>query len=525
MNSQTPQNRPTSGTKPALSPEAMAGAPWLVLSKLFLFFVYFGISVLMVRSLGKEAYGLYSICRNLVEYGLVFAALGLNAALIRFIPELIVHQNKAGMIRLVSKAAILQAIACCLIALAFIVLKPHLQIWFHTDFGPLLPICGLLLFALAAKDFTNDTQTALFRSREVAIFSVLQGALWLGLVAWAATAKAGVGTMLGVQAIATLTASLLAAFYLIRFIRQLKWRSPPQGIGKARTLRVALATWGNNIARSLMLKYTEVFFIGAYVGTSAAGIYDLGYTVPFLVITFIPMAVQTLMAASVYEAYSRDPERLPELISAIYKFLILLAVPLAAFGFFFAPRGIVLIYGEEMRAAGPVAAAFCVLHVLPLISLPLSMAIQAKEKLHSMLPLMLLQVCLNILLDVLLIPRYGIPGAVMAVFLTFALTIPFRLWMVKRLIGGLYFPFLSLVRIVIPCLAVSGFFYLVYSEPSLIGLLLLSAVYLLCTTAGVRFNWLVSERDKARFLALISGRARRLFTLLLGSPKMENMHP
>ena len=505
--------------KPGVSQEAVAGAPWLVFSKLFLFFVYFGISVLMVRSLGKEAYGVYSICRNLVEYGLVFAALGLNAALIRFIPELVVNQNKAGMVRLIGKSAILQLAGCGLVTLLLLLLQQQLEGWFNTDLGNLLPLCGLLLLALVAKDFTNDSLTSLFRSREVAFFSILQGTLWLGFVGWAAWSEAGIGSMLGAQAGATLIASGMATWFLVHYLRRLNWRSPTQGIGRSRAMKLALATWGNHLARALMLKYTEVFFVGAFVGTAAAGIYDLGYTIPFLVITFIPMAVQTLMAASVYEAYTRHPEQLPQLISSIYKFLILLAVPLAAFGLFFAPRGIVLIYGEEMRDAGPVAAAFCVLHVLPLISIPLSMAIQAKEKLHNMLPLMLLQVAVNILLDILLIPRFGIPGAISAVFLTFALTIPLRLWMVKRLVGGIYFPFFSLVRIVIPCTLLAGLLYRWLPQPDLPVLIALSLLYLILVAAGVRFGLLVAESDKSRFRSLITGKARKIFLILLGPEK------
>lgn len=503
-----------------VSREAMQGAPWLVISKGVLFFVYFGISILMVRTLGPSDYGVYSLYRNLVEYGLVFAAFGLNASLLRFIPELTVHRNRAGMIRLLVRAGVMQGLFCLLLGTAFILARPLLDQWFNADFGSLLPLCALLLFALAGKDFVNDALTALFRSRDVALFSMLQGLGWLALVGVAVWVSPRVGSMLGAQILATLLASSMGACVLVRYVRSLKWRSPPAGVGKKRVLRLAVATWGNQLARALMLKYTEVFFLGAFFGTAAAGIYDLGYTVPFLVITFIPMAVQTLMAASVYEAYSRNPDCLPDLIGAIYRFLILLAIPLAAFGVFFAPRGIELIYGEEMKAAGPVAAAFCVLHIFPLISVPLSMAIQAREKLHNMLPLMLAQVVLNILLDLLLIPRFGIPGAVAAVFLTFALTIPFRLWMVRRLVGGIFFPFPFLLRVLFPCLALSGLLWAWNPAPGLAVLLILSGLYLAAVGCGVRLGWLVPESDKAPFRQLISGKLRSVFLILLG-PELQ----
>lgn len=127
-----------------------------------------------------------------------------------------------------------------------------------------------------------------------------------------------------------------------------------------------------------------------------------------LVITFIPMALQTLFASGVAEAFVKDPDCLPRMVSNLYKVLILLAVPVAAFGVFFSPAAVVLFYGDEMRDAGWIASSFCAIHLLPLIAMPLSMAIGAKEKVKEFLPLLYFRVAVNIALDWLLIPTYGI---------------------------------------------------------------------------------------------------------------------
>jgi len=221
------------------------------------------------------------------------------------------------------------------------------------------------------------------------------------------------------------------------------------------------------------------------------------------------------------EAYSRNPECLPELISGMYKMLILLAMPLSAFGVFFAARGIVLIYGEEMRAAGPIAVSFCVFHLFPLISTPLSMAIQAKEKVHKMFPLMILQVVVNLILDFLLIPPFGIPGALVAVFLTFFLTTPLRLYAVKRLVGGIYFPAWFMWRMLLPCLALAGLGKLLFAEPSLPVLFGLAVIYLICLVGGIRGSWLIHKDDNTLFLSLASGRSEKWLALLLGMQSKE----
>jgi O-antigen/teichoic acid export membrane protein len=304
----------------------------------------------------------------------------------------------------------------------------------------------------------------------------------------------------------------------VNHLRSLNWRSPAEGIGRKRALGIALPVMLNQAFRTLMLKYTEVFFLGLYAGTTAAGIYDLGYTVPMLVITFIPLAVQTLLAAGFNQSFTRDPDSLPHLIGTSYKLLILLSVPLGAFGFFFAPRGIELVYGKDMAEAGPVASAYCILHLFPLISMPLAMAITAREKVGQTLHLMILQVVLNLGLDVLLIPRFGIPGAIAAVALTFGLTIPLRIANVRRIIGPFPFPYRFLFRLVIPCTALAAALFVLVPQPNLVGLALISLLYLGLFFAALRYTRLLAIEDLLQLQSMLPRKAAGLFGRLFRLP-------
>jgi len=73
-----------------------------------------------------------------------------------------------------------------------------------------------------------------------------------------------------------------------------------------------------------------------------------------------------------------------------------------------------------------------------------------------MLPYMVMQVGVNLLLDWLLIPRWGCAGAVAAVALTFFLTIPWRLRAVRNILGGIHFPTGFLARIALVSALVAG---------------------------------------------------------------------
>jgi len=497
------------------SKNVISGIPWMIVSKFIMFFVYFGISVVIVRMLGPRKYGVFSLCKNIAAYLIPICALGLNSAILRFVPELAASTNKAGIKRLLSKIAIIQLLVCGLVFCAFIFLKPHLNSWFHVDFRYYLLITGVLIFGQVAKNYTNDTFTAFFKIKNVALISILQSiAIATGLYLFLRT-NPDVGIALGVEGVVLVVSAGISLFMLVKYISGLNWRSPAYGIGKRRTLKLSSAMLLNSTARMLMLKYTEIFFLGIFFSPVLVGIYELGYSTPQMVVIFIPMAIQTMFTSAFSEAYSRDKECLPVLISSFYRIIIITALPITAFGVFFASRGIELVYGAEMSAAGPVAAAFCLIHMFPLISMPLSMALVAKEKVMNMFPLLLFQVAVNLLLDFMLIPRYGIKGAVIAVVGTFVLTIPVRLYVVARLVGGIYFPLKFFFKIAIPFFLLALVLFPLAGVLNLATYFLVAILYAFSGLLLIKVLGLLSEDDVKEFRILEIDKLNKVLTYFL----------
>lgn len=49
------------------SESAQRAIPWMIISKSLLFIIYFSISVIAVRYLGAEQYGIFVICRSIAD--------------------------------------------------------------------------------------------------------------------------------------------------------------------------------------------------------------------------------------------------------------------------------------------------------------------------------------------------------------------------------------------------------------------------------------------------------------------------
>ncbi|MEA2069145.1 MAG: oligosaccharide flippase family protein [Verrucomicrobiota bacterium] len=435
------------------SREAMGSIPWMVVGKLALFFIYIGISILTVNGLGKEKFGIYSLMVNISSYMLMLCGLGLGSALMRYIPELAARKNRFGLIHLLWKSATLQLGAVLAVSLLLLSFSDSLQHLFkagHVEhFRFYLKLACGLAGLLLLKDFIGTVFVSLFQTRTVAILSVVQGLVWFAaLYAWLGI-RPEVGTVFGVQLVSVGVVYLAGALALFRYVKGLPWEGREFGIGRRRTLSFSGTVMLSSILRMAMFKYSEVFFLAAVGGTTVAGMYDLGYTLPYTLITFLPLALLPLFTAAFAEAYVRDRNCLGVLIKAYYKLLIMVSLPVAVLGSFFAPAAYRIIYKGEMDVAGHIASAFCIVLVLPLVSMPLSAAIKAKEKVLNMVPMLVLQIIVNLILDWLLIVhfRMGVWGGILAVSGTFVLTIPFRLWVVRGIIGGVYFPAAFCLRI------------------------------------------------------------------------------
>jgi O-antigen/teichoic acid export membrane protein len=508
------------------SRKAIAGVPWMVISKAILFFVYFAISVLLVRLLGDVQYGIYTICVNIAESAGILCSLGLVAALFRFVPELVVQENLAGLKRLIWKSFALQGAAVALVTLLFIAAKPLFERWFGIDFHYYLPLVGLMIAAGLLKDNVSAVETSLFRVKNISIMSLFRGLSMAAMIAVGLTLVPTVAMAISIQ-IAVGLIYVVGAILMFRHIYSFDWRSPLYGIGKRRTMKFSGAIMSSTILRMMTMKYTEVFFLGLVVAPEIVGAYDLGYSLPPMVIFFIPDALHMLFTSGFAEAYSRDKNCLPRLIKAYFKMQIAFTVPLAVFGFFFAAAAVRLIYGEQMALAGGIASAFCLIHLLSTISTPLSMALKAKEQVMASMPIMIFQIAINLALDWLLIVhlKMGTTGAMLALTSALVITMPVRITIIRRLLGGIYFPIGYLLRMAVSLFALAGAFAWVSNHwkllelfstewMNLITLFVLGGLYMLCYLVLIRFLRLIREEDIADFRALDIKLLNKIFDIL-----------
>lgn len=485
------------------SAQAFRAVPWMVLGKVLAFLVYFGISVLIVRGLTPYEYGEYSLCKATAEYFVRVAALGLNFTLLRYIPELMLVRNLAGIKRLLKRTMAVQMLLLLLLACLLYLTQHQIALWLKINAQHFAIFILFLAFSATLRNFGNDVSTAIYQSRFLAVLSVVHSLLWISLLSLAIGWGYGIEGVLFATALAGTTIGLWNVLRLAGHFGRLNWRSPPEGIGRRRVLRLAIPMFLNDLINIMIMNYTEVFFLGFFFSPLLVGYYDIGYQLPMLVITFLPLALQSLFASAFAEAYSKDNECLPDLVKGYFQVLTVITVPMACFGFFFATSIVVLVYGEKMLPAAQVVGIFSLFHMVTQFSIPPSMAINALEKTISTIWFGLFELGVAIVFDVLLIREFGLLGAVAAVICSFVFTLPIRIRLIRQLVGGVYFPASFVFRILGLCLlvgaVVSSGVAALPLQSLFLKLVIAALSYGVILILSIKFLRIIRHDDVARF--------------------------
>lgn len=438
-------------TPTVFSKNAIASIPWLLLGRVISFALYLVASVVIVRSMSVSSFGEYSFLLSSCEWLAIPCALGLNYALLRFIPELVQEGQSQKIKRLFFGTFFMQLAVLGVVSFALWSNSLLIERRFSLQVGSVSWAPFTLLLALLAKEWINNAMTALYKTKLLSLFSMLQSVVFLGalLLLDRVTPHAVLICFSG----SILLSCFLGFCTIVKALVKIKTKDDKSSFTFKRLLSISLPYAFTRTLSRLFEQYSEVFFLGFFATAAVVGHYSLGLFVPHIAITFIPFTLYTLFTTAVSEAYAKDESSFERSVEGIYQILIFVVVPIAVFGALFSENVIVWVWGEKMQPASLVATFFFIFKSVALVFVPLSVALTVKERLYKMMPLEIATVILNLILDVYFIKHYGMLGAVSAIVFTFLLTAPLKLLWIRSIVGGLFFPTEYFVRYFIACLS------------------------------------------------------------------------
>ncbi len=371
-----------------------------------------------------------------------------------------------------------------------------------------LPLDGALL----AIAFFVVSMEAL----QVTLYSYLRGLQKIGYEAIAVvlaqmiTLAGGITVLATTRSVASLLsvlalASLFHLFYSVALVRRFtgRWIRPRFDVIAVRSMFAECWPFALAAVFIKMISYTDTVVLGLYYPKEIVGFYSIPYKLTYS-FQFIPLALIATLYPAMSHLYNKKS---PDLASVFMESLRLLVIASAAIGFGIASIASVLVplmYGPEYAPAIAVAQVLPLVLVVLFAQYPIGALLNGSNHQRFQTAAMGVGMVVNVVANLLLVPRWGMMGAAVASLIANAVFLMVSWYKAHQVIQ---LPFGRIIGLFIRSI-VSGA-TMVAVVRSLLGALPLVVVILVGATVFILLSAVVGLITRADFQRLIRAFTQR----------------
>ena len=449
----------------------------------------YGVRFALARGLGPDGFGAFSQARALFLSMAAFASLGLGLGVKRFVT----HERHAGREALArrayrdgSRATVVSSVAGG--ALLFALAEPLAEAFRNPDLVAAIRVLAFGVPFFVGLEYITRVAEAFrsFRPSVVARF-LLEPALrfvsMVSLLAFGASLSVLFGALVASSAIAFVVAVILAR--RLDGLRETGDTAAPSQLGALLRFSLPLSMAG---ALFGFAERVDVLMIGLYRPEADVGLYAAASAIsriPLLLAAAMMPVFSTLAAEAVGRG---DHAEIGRLLRLACRWMLIFALPLLVAATLYADGALGMLFGREYASAAPTLRWLVLAYTLPVLAGPVGLLLDALGKTHWSLGNMIVRTALNVALNAVLIPRWGISGAAIATCAALAITIV----LLRLQLGGLmdlgrtYADWTRPLAVLAVAAAVS--FGVASSVPDIVLSSLVGGVVLLAVfAAGMRF--------------------------------------
>lgn len=400
------------------------------------------VSIVVVRALDPTEIGVLGLARQFTAGVVAISGLALERTYLRFGPELVQRAGGGAAVSLLGRTLVLRVLAWA----PFPFFAWFARDLLATHFGPavgtatFVGVATGLAYSLHAQ--LRAAATARFATDAVARSSILSAIVTLGATVTVISRGLGVDAVLLAAAGGLLAGCIPLVRPAFDRTRRGELEAGPAtdpeahlSLREARFLAYAWPFAGIAVLNHAIHSQTEVFFLGYWHGAEIAGFFHHGFTFAQRLVDFVPLALWEVSMAGFSRLVTRAPDDLGRAVGSYLVLLYLVMLPLAAFGVAFSPIATILLYGEKMAPAIPVAQAYFAVAAVAALGAPLGMVLYARERTRAVLGAYVVIAAVNLGLDLALIPAMGIPGAILGLAAAKLVAVGLMMVLVRREIG------------------------------------------------------------------------------------------
>lgn len=479
----------------------------MYLSEIFRIVINLFISVYVIRQLNVEDFGSYKFLNSIIAFAGYFLAWGLEDSLTRYIPEFIAKKKFLKINRIVRVFLSIRISAIIVFAFAFEFNKNWFFPYFNVPPSLLnitLFISLIILFTKTYSLFGISLLSAYVEQHRINAYKIFQNLLKAILFYGAIRLGYGIKGLIFSILICELLAFL---YYLYFYFKKYKENqlavhlnsTSDEGDNK-RIRKYATYSGLTNITNVFKETLVDNFVIGRFGNMLSVGYYSYSSTILSLIRSFNPITIlkNLYLPILVKKYYSLDSdEGKVELIDVWYqlltKFYLFIMLPVFLGIAILSKEITTIIFSVKYLAATPVIVILSIAFIIGDLSYTVDFIINISERVKIYLFSEIFSIY-NLVMDIILISKYGIIGAAIATGTTIIFrSVYFQIMTRRRIHRTLRFPYSTLFRVVANFVPVIVFLYLVKMYLStifaLIGVFFISiCIYLITSWFSNVFN-------------------------------------
>jgi len=385
----------------------------VILSKVFTY-VY---RAVIARNFGPEVYGLFSISLTVVGWFVVFSTFGITTGMLKYISIYSAkgETNKAKYVfKFTSKLLLTSGIIS---GILLFLLSEQISIKiFHAP--ELIIFLKLFSIAIPLNILSNMLFATMLAYKKIGwhsfIFNILQNAIKVITLILFIFLGLNINALI-FSYILGLFACLLAAYLVSRYIiveifgeYQIAKKTK-----KKISKKLISFSWPFMFTGLVMLmfQWTDSFVLGVMKDTKSVGLYNAAIPIAFLIIITSELFLKLFFPLIVRLYANKRTETIKELSKQVGKWIFLINLPLLILIFLFPGVFINILFGPEFIIAENALRILSIGVFFSSIFMISQQLLVMKGKSKLLLIDTASILVLNIILNVLLIPRFGITGA------------------------------------------------------------------------------------------------------------------
>ena len=397
-------------------------------------------TLLVTRTLGAESWGIFTLSLVILQIASVIGRLGMDTALLRFTAEYVVKENVNTLKKIYKKALTLVIPFSTLIAVSVYFLspvladnifqKPYLNDYFNIISFIIVPYILLLINSEIIKGLKKIKEYMLLQISNTMLSILI---FLIGIIILHKTTFLVFFSHIGATIVSLLLTFLLINIYIKHLLKSANTFCSDENIKYSYILSLSIPLLFSG-SLSLIAGWTDTIMLGIFKTTEDVGIYNVAIKLS-MITSMILASVNTVVAPRFAEFYGKkDFDSLKSLAQKSTKLIFFFSFPIFLFYVLFSDWCMKL-FGSEF---GKGSYALVILSLGQLInaitgSVGLILMMTGRQREH--LNLILIMTLSNIVLNAILIPKYGLIGAALATALSTSIGNILGVFWVKKYYG------------------------------------------------------------------------------------------